>query len=131
MLLFGHQSGLLSSRKGLLRTIGCDCLVVSTLLACREAMRSGGFQLIVLCQTVSGDECRAALDCAAESCPATPLLIMFGRHANCRPEREYVLLDATAGPDAFIRTAQSMLTQAAQVVGYTLAHPAEPAGLVT
>lgn len=128
-LLFGHEETLLLSRKGLLKTVDCECLVVTTLFACREALLQGGFQLIILCQTVSGDECTEASDFAAEHCGGTPLLVMYGRHAKCKTELEYVLLDAKAGPDTFIKTVQGMLAHAEQTAGYPLAGSAEPARL--
>ena len=123
-LLFGHETGLLLSRKSLLSTIGCNCLVITTLAASKEALLSGSFDLFILCQTLSGDECTSASQFVEEHRPGIPLLIMFARHARCEPHQQFVVLDASSGPEAFLHTAGRLLAQSdASMTSAPFRHP--------
>ncbi len=112
-LIFGHEDSLSSSRKWLLGTINCHSMVVTSLAECRRAMLAEAFQLVVLCQTLSLEECKSISEFSAEHCPDAPLLIMFSRHTSCVPRQDYVVLDAMAGPEAFVQTTGRILANAA------------------
>ncbi|MGI4758716.1 MAG: hypothetical protein ACRYGF_17935 [Janthinobacterium lividum] len=109
VLLFGHEEPLQLSRKLLLARAGYDCLLVTNLAEFKREVLRTPVGLIILCQTASHEECSVAINFAAEHARYAPLLIMFDYKRRCESQREYVLLDSMAGPEAFLKTTMRML----------------------
>ncbi len=109
VLLFGHDSGLLRTRQLLLERNACVAVVVTTIQEFRACVLSRAFQLVLLCQSLSADECETSAQFSQEHAPSTRLLLMFTRVGKCIPEHADVLLDSLAGPKVFIETTRRML----------------------
>ena len=109
VLLFSNDQSLLLTRTLLLEREGCTVLSASKIPDFRTCLLSRSFDLILLCQSISAEECESAADFAREHAPLARLLVMFTRVGKCIPDHADVLLDAQAGPRAFIETAQRML----------------------
>lgn len=109
VLLFSHDSGLLLTRQLLLEREGCTVVNSSSMAQFRACVLSQSFNLIMLCQSITAEECEAACRFKQEHAPSARLLLMFTSVGKCMPEYADVLLDAHAGPRVFIETTQRML----------------------
>ena len=109
VLLFGSDNGLLTTRQLLLERNGCEVSVVRTFQDFCMHVRDRAFDLILLCQSLSADECELASRFAQERAPSARLLLMFTRVGSSIPGHADVLLDSLAGPKVFIETARRML----------------------
>jgi hypothetical protein len=112
VLIFGHDNGLLVTRQLLLERDGCQVHVVRWAKEFRTCVLGQTFELILLCQSLSPDECESAAKFAQEHAPTTRLLLMFTRVGKCIPEHADVLLDSLSGPKVFVETARRMLASA-------------------
>ena len=113
VLSFSRDATLLMTRTLLLQRAGCTVVGASNLTEFRALLRSQPFELILLCQSISAEECDAAASYGREYAPSARLLLMFTRIGKCIPDQADVLLDAHAGPKIFLETAQRMLSNAA------------------
>lgn len=109
VLSFSRDPTLLMTRTLLLQRAGCKVLSASNIPEFRACLLSQPFDLILLCQSISGEECESAAEFAREYAPSARLLLMFTRVGKCMPDHADVLLDAHAGPKVFLETAQRML----------------------
>lgn len=128
VLLFGHEASLLSSRTWLLAKLACQCTAVSSLADFRRTVLEGDLRLVILCQTLTNEEGLSASVFASEYLHDVQMLMMFSRHFGFEPVQDYVLLDASAGPDAFMQTTKRMLAQASLRQRQTL--PRRPSSAV-
>ncbi len=115
-LTFGYDATLISSRQRLLEKTGCTSLVASSMQEFQEALSSHAVDLVVICQTVSPEECHAVTRMVTEQAPRAQMLIMYNRHDYCRPAGpagSYVLFDSMSGPSNFVETAERMLLETA------------------
>lgn len=108
-----HESSLMWTRRLLLEREGCTVITASNIPEFRACLMSQTFDLILLCQSITGPECASAAQFAREHAPSARLLMMFNRVGNCMPEHADVLLDSLAGPKVFLQTAHRMLAGAA------------------
>ena len=109
VLLFSHDASLLMTRRLMLEHEGCKVATSSSLPEFRACLLRHSFDLILLCQSISPEDCEAASQWRREHAPLTRLLLMFTRVDKWMPEHADVLLDARAGPKAFLETARRML----------------------
>lgn len=113
VLSFSRDATLLMTRTLLLERAGCVVDSASNLPEFRALLLSQPFKLILLCQSISPEECDSATQFAKEYAPSARLLLMFTRIGKCVPDQADVLLDAHAGPKVFLETAQRMLANSA------------------
>jgi hypothetical protein len=110
VLSFSRDATLLMTRTLLLQRTGCTVMGATNLQEYRALLLSRPFDLILICQSVSADECGLAAQFAKEYAPSARLLLMFTRIGKCVIDQADVLLDAHAGPKVFVETAQRMLS---------------------
>ena len=113
VLLFTRDLSLMLTRTLLLERDGFTVMSASEMREFRACLLRRSFDLILLCQSLSAEECESAADFAREHAPSARLLVMFTRIGKCIPDHADVLLDAHAGPKVFLETAQRMLTSSA------------------
>ena len=113
VLTFSRDPALQTTRTLLLRHAGFFVVGAGNLPEFRARVLSQPFDLILVCQSITGEDCEAACRFAGEYAPASRLLLMFTRLGKCVPEETDVLLDAQAGPKVFLETAQRMISCAA------------------
>ena len=106
VLSFSRDSTLLMTRTLLLERAGCTVIGAANLQEFRTRLLSQPVDLILLCQSISAEECESAANFAREHAPSARLLLMFTRIGKCVPDQADVLLDAHAGPRVFVETAQ-------------------------
>ena len=113
VLSLSHDPALLRTRMLLLQRAGCKVSCASNLQDFQTCILSQQFDLIMICQSMSAEECDAATRLAREFAPTARVLLMFTRIGKCVPEQADVMLDAHAGPRVLVETAQRMLSSAA------------------
>lgn len=121
-LTFGYDRSLILSRQRLLEKTGCRSLVALSMQEFVTALESNPVDLVVLCQTVSSEECESIVQRLEQQAPGAQMLIMFNRHDVCRPEGSgvtYLLQDSMSGPSHFVQTAERMLAASLpRIAGY-------------
>ncbi len=116
VLSFGHDQSLLVTRQLLLEKSGHSVVCATNTSEFRTLVLRTTFDLILLCQSISSEECESASRFAREYAPEARLLLMFVRVGKCVPDHADVLLDAQAGPKVFLETTQRILTGRAVAV---------------
>ena len=108
-LCYGHDALLLLTRQRMLMLLDCSCETVTSYTEFRERLRSGTPRIIVLCQSLTGEECSQASHFAAQHCPESRLVVMFTRLEKCVPQEAYGLMATHAGPKVFSRIMSELL----------------------
>ncbi len=109
VLCFSHDFSLLISRQMLLEQNGCFLLCAMSVSEVRERLRWRHVDLIVLCQTLSAEECAGATRWMREYSPDGHCLSMHVTEAKPAAVTECELLRASDGPLAFARTVNRLL----------------------
>ena len=115
VLLFSRDQSLLLTRTLLLGREGCSVMSASEMPDFRAFLLSRPFDLVIVCQSITAEECASAADFVREHAPSARLLMMFARDERI-PGQADVLLDAHAGPKAFVETATRMLAFAGRTL---------------
>ncbi len=109
VLCYGHDNILLFSRQRLLQQSGCPSDIVTSNAEYKAQLWKTSPGVIVLCQTLAGEECDYACSLAAGHCPESRLLLLFTRTQKCTPRQDYNLLNSNDGPGLFSRTVFNLL----------------------
>ena len=109
VLCFSHDFSLMLTRQWLLEKSKCRVLGAMSQPELLERLRQTHVDLVVLCQTLTADECRAALALAQEHSPATRCLVMYFTRAHWMWEGQASYLSSNQSPADFMRTVQQML----------------------
>ena len=67
--------------------------------------------VVVLCHTLSPEECSAACKLAMECSSNVRLLLLFVHIQKCFPRQPYSVLDSTMGPKLFSQAVFNLLYQ--------------------
>ena len=108
-LCYGHDALLLLTRQRMLMQLGCSCDTVMSDGDYEAQLWSAAPSLIVLCQSLTGEECGYAARFAAEHSPGSRLVVMFTRVDKCVPNQAHVMLTSSDGPKAFIKAMLDLL----------------------
>ena len=108
-LLYGHDDLLLKTRGYLLSTIDCGSVAAHNLREYKQQVLTPALNLIVICQTMSLQECEAAAAFATEARITAQMLLLYARQQPCSPDGGSVIFNAASGPAAFLQTAGRML----------------------
>ena len=106
-LCYGHNTMLLLTRQRMLIMLGCSCDTVMSDADYEARLWSAPPSLIVLCQSLTGEECGYASRFAAEHSPQSRLVVMFTRMDKCVPNKAHVMLSSSDAPRAFMRPCQT------------------------
>ena len=110
-LSFGHEDLLLLTRQRMFMLLGCLCDTVSTTTAYEARLWTYTPSIIVLCQSLTGEECTGASNFAAEHSPGSRLVVMFTRSDKCVPHSAHLMLMSADGPKAFMKTMSDLLSR--------------------
>ena len=94
----------------LLEREGCIVVSASEVPELRARLLGHSFDLVLICQSITAEESESAVEFAREHAPSARLLAMFTSVDKCIPGQADVILDAHAGPEAFIETVKRMLS---------------------
>ncbi len=108
-LSFGHEPLLLLTRQRLLMLLGCSCDTVMNARSFEARLFTATPSIIVLCQSLSGEECSEASHFAAEHSPGSRLVVMFTRTDKCVPHPAHLMLTSSDGPKAFMKAMSDLL----------------------
>ena len=108
-LCFGHEALLLLTRQRMFMLLGCLCDTVSTDADYEARLWTETPSIIVLCQSLSGEECGYASHFAAEHSPRSRVVVMFTRIEKCVPNQAHIMLTSSDGPSAFMKAMSDLL----------------------
>ncbi len=109
VVCFSHDSSLLMSRVWLMEKMGCTVIPVTSETEFRETLRKYPVGLVVLCQSLTSEECRKADALSRKLSPEARVLVLFSTEQKWIPRGDGVLLDAQCGPATFLSTVRGML----------------------
>ncbi|MFY9745362.1 MAG: hypothetical protein WA891_21390 [Acidobacteriaceae bacterium] len=112
ILLYGIDVSLLRTRAGVLESAGFQAGVATRLLEVEQFILSGPADLLILCYTLTPEECRQAIASALACNPEikTILLAQIGP-TSPHPGMYDAVFDACQGPGALIATVWRILTR--------------------
>ena len=116
-LCYGHDTLLLITRQRMLMLLGCSCDTVMNDGDYEAQLWSATPSLIVLCQSLSGEECSYAAQFAAEHSPKSRLVVMFTRVDKCVPNAAHVMLTSSDGPKAFMKAMSDLFGEQTLAAG--------------
>ncbi len=116
VLSYSRDASLLLTRRWLLEYLGVQCSCASNPAEFRTALPSESPDLIVLCQTLSHAECEEAKRLAAQHSPGVRLIVLFAHTATCVDDND-LPLDASGGPELFLRTIVRALRERSSASG--------------
>ncbi|MGB9029250.1 MAG: hypothetical protein WCC27_03940 [Acidobacteriaceae bacterium] len=110
ILLYGIDAALLRTRAGVLESAGFQVAVAIRLLEIEQALLSEPSDVLILCYTLTPEECRQALESAEECTPGIKTILLMQAGFATSPQRLYdAVFDAWQGPGALIATVSRML----------------------
>ncbi len=109
VLCYGRNSLLLLTRQWMLMQLGCWCEGVRSAAGYEAVLRRRTPTIIVLCQSLSSEECDQACRLAAEHSPRSRLVVMFTHIERCVPNQAHTALPSTGGPTVFMKTMTNLL----------------------
>lgn len=116
VLCYGHDTVLLFSRQRILEQSGCPSATVTNATEFKAQLWEVSPSVIVLCQTLSSEECSRACEFALEHCPDVRLLLLFARTQECIPPQRHDILSSNGGPRLFAQTVFHLLYEADTIV---------------
>ena len=115
VLCFSHDATLLMTRQWMLQREHYLVLGVMSQADFRAEICRGWVDL-VLCQSLSEEECRDAVRFAAEHAPAARCAVLRTSHAKALPDGNVVAFEVGNGPDDFLQTITRMLPRGTHAV---------------
>ena len=121
ILCYGHDEALLGTQQQVLEEMGIPISFATTLPSFHDRICTGQPALIVLCHTLSAEECAREVSFATEHSPASKLLIMYsktGGYLYSKPEQyhlhnEHAEFFSVDGP-ALMATLKNLIPMAMQ-----------------
>ena len=110
-LCYGHNSVLLLARQWTLMQVGCACDAVMDDVGYRARLTRIRPGVVVLCETLSREECSRAAQLAEELCPESRIVVMFNQLEERVPHMAHVLVPVSGGRMALARNISELLEQ--------------------
>jgi hypothetical protein len=112
ILCFSHDQSLLKTRQWMLEQASYVVLGVMTQPEFRTQICSTEIHLILLCQTLSEDECTDAASFVGQYAPTARCVLLRTGRARALPAGDLVVVDLSKGPANFLDTIARMLPAA-------------------
>ena len=109
VLCFSHDATLLMTRQWMLQREHYRVLGVTSQADFRVEICRSSVDLVLLCQSLSEEECRNAVRFAAEHAPAARCAVLRTSSAKALPDGNVVGIEVGNGPVDFLQTIASML----------------------
>jgi hypothetical protein len=109
ILLYGHDLALLETRRLVLLRTGCSVWTASNLAAMEKTCASLPITLLVLCHTLSQQECERALELARRHRRELKSMVVTAGTYSPACSTEEMALDLFAGPAMLVATVRGLL----------------------
>jgi hypothetical protein len=110
ILCYGHDEMLLATRQRILKKIGVRVDIASTESDYRQKLFGGDVAVVLLCQSLSTEECAGAAAFAKENSPSSKVLLMYTEPGDCDLQNENAEFFSGDGPLALVRTVVQLLS---------------------
>jgi hypothetical protein len=108
-LCYGHYDTLLLTRQRILEMLGLLVEVALTPAEFRQKLLDNDVSLILLCHSLSTEECLSAAALANEKRPTAKLITMQNRFGECHLRQNGFAFPIEDGPAALIRAVKQLL----------------------
>ena len=108
ILMYGRDAQLLQSRLLVLESRGFRVSPIYDLAHIDEALISKSFDLLVLCHTLTNDDCGRMLAVASTRWPRMKTLILTAGASGCHSKMMVEVFDILDGPSRLISTVTKM-----------------------
>jgi DNA-binding response OmpR family regulator len=109
ILIYGHDHGLLETRRLVLQQAGFQAWTVTNLADAEKVMITASSGLLILCQSLSEKECEKALAMSHSRQPGMKNLVLMGTAPVCNLGQNDELMNSFDGPKALIATVNRLL----------------------
>jgi DNA-binding response OmpR family regulator len=109
ILVYGSDELLLGTRTMVLENAGFQVFSAISSDGAESIMKSGEVALVVLCHSLSEQQCEAALDFAKRQRPALNTLVLTASGSPCSERTTGAVLSAFDGPRKLVETVQDLL----------------------
>jgi len=114
VLIYGHDSDLLRSRRWVLEKTGYRVVTTTELTEIGCLAENRAIDLVVLCHTLTLEECGRALALACTRWPSVQSLVLTSAHQGCVSLNANKFLDTSAGPAMLVHMVGNLVHQANQ-----------------
>ena len=111
ILLYGRDGHLLETRRLILESSNFQVRTVSSLLALNETISTHQIDILILCHSLSSEECKRALDVAHVHSPGIKTLVLTAHDSICASlaGEDDNVLDTWEGPRVLLDTVQKLV----------------------
>ena len=109
ILVYGSDELLLGTRTMVLENAGFQVFSAIGSDDAKSIMKSGKIGLVVLCHSLSEQQCEAALDFAKRQQPPLETLVLTATGSPCSEHTTGAILNAFDGPRKLVQTVQDLL----------------------
>lgn len=116
VLCFSHDWSLLITRQWLLERIGAAFISVMSEQEMKSKLLDLSPEIIILCQTLSSEECDAALDLANRLCPLSRCVVLCSPHHELSPRHMEMSAESRQFPAEFLASLKKLLAQSKEQI---------------
>lgn len=109
ILVYGSDELLLDTRTMVLRQAGFQVFSATSFGDAESIMKSGEIGLIVLCHSLSEQDCESALDFAKRQRPPLNTLVLSATGSTCSEETTGAVLSSFDGPRKLVQSVRDLL----------------------
>jgi DNA-binding NtrC family response regulator len=119
ILMFGRDIRLLETRAWVLETAGYKVRTVSSVEALDQVLASESIDLLVLCHSLSTEQCNQTL-ILTKDLPKVKILLLTTGERGCNSQIQEAIFDITNGPAPFLSTVGKLVcpTCASRIPAY-------------
>lgn len=109
ILVYGVDALLLETRRLVLARAGFQVCIATTLAEVEGIINIEPIDLLILCHTLSSEECSGALRVSHAMGPKIKTLVLQAQAPTCPAARQEDVFDIFSGPRALVTTAEQIL----------------------
>lgn len=110
ILLYGRDQHLLETRRWVLERFGCSIRMVGTIPALIETISACRVDIMILCHSLTTEECERALEEARAHVPEIKTVVLTANNTDCSRGVADDVLDSGDGPQALVEAVQALMT---------------------
>ena len=109
ILLYGHDQHLLETRRWVLERSGYDIWTACSLLALNETISTRKTDILILCHSLSSEECERAVEVAHRHLPEIKTVVLTANNTDCSAGEADNVLDTAEGPQGLVAAVQQLM----------------------
>ena len=109
ILVYGRDPALLETRRMVLASVGYDVTEAANLSQVKRTLSERPLDLLILCHSLSTDDCHHTLALATSRWPLMRILVLTAGASGCSTQLISEVLDAIKGPRELLSTVAKLV----------------------